>query len=490
MNINKILAFFNRLSHTKIGGKSASREYRNVQRPLHTPAFLKSLKADEVFVFFRFSRVVLDGDAVNALKLPYGETATQYVGMQGQSYSIPIIGYSVGSNWPYVNEFIDYARQHPDTFFYVSMAGIGSNQLDRNLVAQLFVNAVHLPNVCLPKLFVRHIAAYPAIKAPKSYRLAKYGQCRTLADVVKTLNTQHHYGRYKDLKNDLEQVIKDYKRRKGFDVEAANLVVNTLEAHAEKLFRDGKFNVEQFDKLLDNHFIADKFASIDRLYTRRMCAKLVDIVQLLNDICRYNNIKDLQHDLSLVMNGEEGNQPANLSDDYGGPDPTPTKSFVGCLLNLWPKLTVEGVLNNDLLEQVMFTNHQEELAQKGIRAVIEESFRDDDRCSFGIYRPIARGTAPIYIEDNMARTYRKSCLDSSSLAFNQKFEFYAVRPILDKKIEEGEYQILSKRYYVPMKDFDRPVFDKYVGRLSFPSMIEKTEFINRNRAYNRNGNLW
>lgn len=41
-----------------------------------------------------------------------------------------------------------------------------------------------------------------------------------------------------------------------------------------------------------------------------------------------------------------------------------------------------------------------------------------------------------------------------------------------------------------MKDFDRPVFDKYVGRLSFPSMIEKTEFINRNRAYNRNGNFW
>lgn len=334
MDISKILAFFNRLSHTKIGGESASREYRNVQRPLYTPAFLQSLKADEVFVFFRCSRVVLYGDTVNALKLPYGETARRYVGMQGQSYSIPIIGYSVGCNWPYVNEFIDYARLHPDTFFYVTMVGLGSNKLEMNEIAQLFIDAVHLPNVCLPKLFVRHIATYPAIKAPKSYRLAKYGQCRTLADVVKTLNTQHHYGRYKDLKNDLEQVIKDYKRRKGFDVEAANLVASTLEAHAETLMRDGKFNVEQFDKLLDNHFIADKFASIDRLYTRRMCAKLVDIVQLLNDICRYNNIKDLQHDLSLVMNGEEGNQPANLSDDYGGPDPTPTKSFVGCLLIL------------------------------------------------------------------------------------------------------------------------------------------------------------
>ena len=42
MNINKILAFFNRLSHTKIGGKSASREYRNVQPPFTRPHFSRA----------------------------------------------------------------------------------------------------------------------------------------------------------------------------------------------------------------------------------------------------------------------------------------------------------------------------------------------------------------------------------------------------------------------------------------------------------------
>ena len=74
--------------------------------------------------------------------------------MQGQSYAIPTMHGGVGVIKPYVDEFIEYARQHPELTFLVTRIGCGIAGFKDSEMAPLFSAALELPNVVLPKSFV------------------------------------------------------------------------------------------------------------------------------------------------------------------------------------------------------------------------------------------------------------------------------------------------------------------------------------------------
>lgn len=74
--------------------------------------------------------------------------------MQGQCYAIPTMHGGVDAIRPYVDEFIQYAKGHPDLTFLVTRIGCGIAGFKDEQMAPLFVAALDLPNVVLPKTFV------------------------------------------------------------------------------------------------------------------------------------------------------------------------------------------------------------------------------------------------------------------------------------------------------------------------------------------------
>lgn len=75
------------------------------------------------------------------------------VGPQGSSYAIPTMQGGPETIQPYVDEFVEYASQHPEQVFLVTPIGCGIAGFEPADIAPLFANAVGVDNIYLPKSF-------------------------------------------------------------------------------------------------------------------------------------------------------------------------------------------------------------------------------------------------------------------------------------------------------------------------------------------------
>lgn len=123
-------------------------------RPAFTPGRLSHLKPDEVFVFGSNLAGMHGGGAARAAYEHYGAVWGKGVGLQGQSYAIPTMHGGVEAIRPYVDEFIAFAKEHTELFFYVTRIGCGIAGFKDEEIAPLFKDALSLSNVCLPRSFV------------------------------------------------------------------------------------------------------------------------------------------------------------------------------------------------------------------------------------------------------------------------------------------------------------------------------------------------
>ena len=133
------------------------RVYNNIERPDFTPGFIKSLKADEIFVFGSNLAGAHGGGAARIAVEVFGAIWGQGVGLQGQSYAIPTMQGGVETIKPYVDEVIEFAKQHRELFFYVTRIGCGIAGFRDEEIAPLFANAKKLENVALPESFVEKL---------------------------------------------------------------------------------------------------------------------------------------------------------------------------------------------------------------------------------------------------------------------------------------------------------------------------------------------
>lgn len=122
-----------------------------------TPENITSLGEDEVFVFGSNLEGRHIGGAARVAREKFGAVMGQGVGMQGQSYAIPTMQGGVETIKPYVDEFIDLAREWDQTTFYVTRIGCGIAGFKDEEIAPLFAEALSLYNVRLPESFVRII---------------------------------------------------------------------------------------------------------------------------------------------------------------------------------------------------------------------------------------------------------------------------------------------------------------------------------------------
>ena len=116
-----------------------------------SPRWIDSLEENEIFVFGSNLQGMHGGGAAYTAFKKFGAAMGCGVGHRGQSYAIPTMHGGVEDIRPYVDEFIRYASEHPELFFYVTRVGCGIAGFKDREIAPLFAEARGLANVCLPK---------------------------------------------------------------------------------------------------------------------------------------------------------------------------------------------------------------------------------------------------------------------------------------------------------------------------------------------------
>ena len=116
-----------------------------------TPDFIISLEPNEIFVFGSNLAGMHGGGAAYLAYRKFGAIMGQGVGLQGQSYGIPTMQGGPETIRPYVDEFIQFAQNHPELTFLVTRIGCGIAGFRDSDIAPLFAAAHDVPNIVLPE---------------------------------------------------------------------------------------------------------------------------------------------------------------------------------------------------------------------------------------------------------------------------------------------------------------------------------------------------
>lgn len=118
-----------------------------------TPEWIDDLQENQVFVFGSNLAGMHGGGAARVARLRFGAVMGNGVGMQGRSYAIPTMQGGTETIRPYVNDFIAYAKEHPELTFLVTPIGCGIAGFEPEDIAPLFEEASNVENIWLPKSF-------------------------------------------------------------------------------------------------------------------------------------------------------------------------------------------------------------------------------------------------------------------------------------------------------------------------------------------------
>ena len=116
-----------------------------------TPEFITELHPNEIFVFGSNLAGMHGGGAALVAYRKFGAIMGQGVGLQGQSYGIPTMQGGVETIRPYVDEFIQFAKDHQDLTFLVTRIGCGIAGFTDEEISPLFAAAHDVANIVLPE---------------------------------------------------------------------------------------------------------------------------------------------------------------------------------------------------------------------------------------------------------------------------------------------------------------------------------------------------
>lgn len=126
---------------------------------------VEELGKNQVFVFGSNLQGHHAGGAARDAMERFGAFWGQGEGPQGNSYAIPTMFETVAEIRPYVDRFIDFARNNPKRLFIVTAVGCGIAGHPLSSMAGLFREALSLDNVVLPKAFYLSILAERCLDA-------------------------------------------------------------------------------------------------------------------------------------------------------------------------------------------------------------------------------------------------------------------------------------------------------------------------------------
>ena len=118
-----------------------------------TSDYVVSLNPMEIFVFGSTRAGFHGGGAAAMAHMYFGAIWGQGIGLQGQSYAIPTMEGGADYVGHYVDEFIAFAKEHPEYKFLVTEIGCGIAGFTPQQIAPLFRDTISMDNVSLPKRF-------------------------------------------------------------------------------------------------------------------------------------------------------------------------------------------------------------------------------------------------------------------------------------------------------------------------------------------------
>ncbi len=125
-----------------------------------TNDFITELNDDEIFVFGSNESGIHGGGAAKLAFDKFGAIWNNPVGIQGRSYAIPtkskgiVRTLTIEEIKPYVNDFIEFAKNNNSLKFMVTEIGCGLAGLKPEQIAPLFIDCIDMVNVWLPKRFI------------------------------------------------------------------------------------------------------------------------------------------------------------------------------------------------------------------------------------------------------------------------------------------------------------------------------------------------
>lgn len=120
-----------------------------------TPELITKLNDGEIFVFGSNLAGQHGGGAALVAYRKFGAEWGVGVGLTGQTYAIPTMQGGVETIAPYVNDFIEFARNHRSLKFYVTRIGCGIAGFRDSDIAPLFSKALGKANIILPESFYK-----------------------------------------------------------------------------------------------------------------------------------------------------------------------------------------------------------------------------------------------------------------------------------------------------------------------------------------------
>ena len=123
-----------------------------------SPNRIVDLKENEVFVFGS-NLAGSHGGGAAAIAMKWGAVWGQGIGLQGQTYAIPTMQGGIETIKPYVDDFLLFAKAHPELKFLVTAIGCGIAGFTLKEIAPLFEKAVteNIENIYLPESFYEYI---------------------------------------------------------------------------------------------------------------------------------------------------------------------------------------------------------------------------------------------------------------------------------------------------------------------------------------------
>ncbi len=448
-------------------------------RPTITPDSITELQPDEVFVFGSNLKGHHHGGAANYALNHFGAKWGIGRGLSGQSYAIPTSRIPFDELKGYVDEFLQFARDHDDLLFYVTRIGCGNAGYTVEDIAPLFADAYELENVRLPGEFAATLNLgfdfKLEIQVPKAVKIQNYGQVRTLADLTMVLNAQKHYTNPELLIADLSSLLYLYRKRGTVTDDAIDSFKYMLGKNASKWFNDGYFDIDQMYAHLQDKAGNDATTALEVIYQRREMAKMARVVMLMNEVARYTDPQTLMMDVHNVLKYDGTPMaPTNWNDSFH----YPYFFFEQGIIYQWKQITdKEGRLDNDKLNRVMFENHEKRIAELGLPEVIRRDYAPDSSCHPEVFFPNKAGTGPVYVEIKQD-VFVKSCGEGKGPNRNpEMYEMQFLTPILERLCQgENPEYVMADGCYIPIRDYSRPVYTRF-GKVYFTTEAEKKLYL-------------
>lgn len=122
---------------------------------------ISKLEENEIFVFGSNLQGMHGGGAARIAYERFGAVWGVGVGITGRCYAIPTMQGGIETINPYIDQFIDFAKQNPNWKFLVTRIGCGIAGFTDADIAPLFTEALKLDNVYLPKSFFEELVSKP-----------------------------------------------------------------------------------------------------------------------------------------------------------------------------------------------------------------------------------------------------------------------------------------------------------------------------------------